>query len=269
MSVIYVLGKNSFLAQSLYTQINTIYKNIIFLSHTDINILSNVDNSDIIINFCGVNRASSFNEYNQANYHFIKNIVNILNNKRPYFIHVSSLMVYGFENKNIDDLFEYQKWFIESKLCGENYLKDIYVNDKLCIIRPANIFGYNCRPYYNNLLITLLYEKINNLSKINKINKNCYRNILSINKFCTEFINILINKKYGIFNILSNNNINLEGLIKLIHNNIPIYIDIYNGELDKFNMINNNINGINIIVNENIKEELIILEQNMKTYGNI
>ncbi len=191
-----------------------------------------------------------------------------MNNKRPYFIHVSSLMVYEFENKHIDDLFEYQEWFIKSKNCGENYLKHTYFNNKLCIIRPANIFGYNCIPYcipyYNNLLITLLYEKKNNLSKINKINKNCYRNILSINIFCTEFIDILINKKCGIFNILSNNNINLQELLILIHNNIPSYIDIYDGEYDKFNMINNNIIGTNIIVNENIKEELIILEEYMK-----
>ena len=250
----------------MYTRIKTIYKKIILLSHIDIDTLYNIDNNDIIINFCGVNRASSFNEYNQANYHFIKNIVNILNNKRPYFIHVSSLMVYGFKNKNIEELVEYQKWFIESKLCGENYLKETYVNDKLCIIRPANIFGYNCRPYYNNLLITLLYEKINNLSKINKINKNCYRNILSINNFCTEFIDILINKKHGIFNILSNNNINLEDLIKLIHNNIPLYIDIYHGEQDIFNMNNNNIIGTNIIVNENINEELTLLEEHLKTH---
>ena len=143
-------------------------------------------------------------------------------------------------------------------------MKDTYINDNLCIIRPANIFGYNCRPYYNNLLITLLYEKINNLYELNKINKNCYRNILSINKFCTEFIDILINKKHGIFNILSNNNINLEELIKLVHTNIPSYIQIYDGELDKFDITNNNIIGVNIIVNENIKEELIILEENMK-----
>ena len=264
MSVIYILGKNSFLAKNLYTRINTIYKNIVLLSHSDINILSNVDDNDTIINFCGVNRASSCNQYYQSNYHFVKHIVNILNNKRPYFIHVSSLMVYGFENKHTDDLFEYQKWFIESKLCGEKYLKDTYINDNLCIIRPANIFGYNCRPYYNNLLITLLYEKINNLYELNKINKNCYRNILSINKFCTEFIDILINKKHGIFNILSNNNINLEELIKLVHTNIPSYIQIYDGELDKFDITNNNIIGVNIIVNENIKEELIILEENMK-----
>ena len=53
MSVIYILSKSSFLAKNLYTRINTIYKNIVQLSHTYINILYNVDDKDTIINFCG------------------------------------------------------------------------------------------------------------------------------------------------------------------------------------------------------------------------
>jgi hypothetical protein len=51
MSVIYILSKSSFLAKNLYTRINTIYKNIVQLSHTYINILYNVDDKDTIINF--------------------------------------------------------------------------------------------------------------------------------------------------------------------------------------------------------------------------
>ena len=54
-------------------------------------------------------------------YYITYSIITILNKKNPYFIHVSSLMVYGFENKNINDVIDYQKWFITSKLCGENY----------------------------------------------------------------------------------------------------------------------------------------------------
>ena len=69
----------------------------------------------------------------------------------------------------------------------------------------------------------------------------------------------MINKKAGIFNIISNN-INLEHLINLIYDkNVPTSIEIYNGEIDKFNLENNNIPGIHVIVDENIKDQLIIL----------
>ena len=40
----------------------------------------------------------------------------------------------------------YQKFFINSKSDGEKFLVQNYPNNKLCIIRPSNIYGFNCKP---------------------------------------------------------------------------------------------------------------------------
>ena len=263
---IYIIGENSFLAKNIYISLKKIHNNIILLSHTNIDILTNSTDNDIIINFCGINRANSYDEYKEANHILLKHIISYLKN-RPFFIHISSLMVYGFLNKNINQLGNYQQWFIKSKLDGEQYLQNNYDITKLCIIRPSNIFGYNCKPYYNNLLSTLVYEKINKLSTINNINKNCIRNMLSIDGFCNQFIHIITNKTIGIFNIISNNNINLDKLTNYIYNNdIPNTIKLNDGDNDISNIISNDINGIDLIVEEDIVQKIKELECNMQIY---
>jgi nucleoside-diphosphate-sugar epimerase len=262
---IYLIGENSFLAKNLYLSLKKIHNNIILLTHTHIDILANAKDTDIIINFCGINRSDKYTDFEQANHYLLKHIVSYLTNK-PFFIHISSLMIYGFLNKHIDQLSYYQQWFIQSKLAGEQYLQNNYDITKLCIIRPSNIFGYNCTPYYNNLLSTLVYEKINNLSKINNINKNCIRNMLSIDGFCNKLIEIIIDKTNGSFNIISNNNISLETLISHIYNNIPDTIKLYDGDTDISNIQNTDKNTINLIVYEDIEYKIKELEHNMKIY---
>jgi nucleoside-diphosphate-sugar epimerase len=264
--MIYIIGENSFLAKNLYIHLRQKYDKILLLSHNNIEKLQDADNEDIVINFCGVNRANTYEEYDNANNLFLKTIVDKFQNK-PFLIHISSLMVYGFKNKENNELINYQKWFIDTKLKGEEYLKNNYLENKLCIIRPSNIYGYNCTPYYNNLLSTLVYEKINSFNKINKININCVRNMLSIHNFSKKIMEIIDEKKSGIYNILSNNNLTLNSIIDIIYNNnSPNYIIYDKGDLDEINLLNNTINGDNIIVDENISNEIIKLENDMIIY---
>jgi len=264
--MIYIIGENSFLAKNLYIHLRQKYDKILLLSHNNIEKLQDADNEDIVINFCGVNRANTYEEYDNANNLFLKTIVDKFQNK-PFLIHISSLMVYGFKIKENNELINYQKWFIDTKLKGEEYLKNNYLENKLCIIRPSNIYGYNCTPYYNNLLSTLVYEKINSFNKINKININCVRNMLSIHNFSKKIMEIIDEKKSGIYNILSNNNLTLNSIIDIIYNNnSPNYIIYDKGDLDEINLLNNTINGDNIIVDENISNEIIKLENDMIIY---
>lgn len=265
MCYIYIIGENSFIGKNLYLLLKTTFNNIILLSHDEIDVLKNtINNDDIIINLCGVNRANSQNDYEDGNYEFIKKLLEIINTE-PFFIHLSSLMIYGFKNKNIDDLTNYQKWFIMSKLKGEQYLINNYSKDKLTIIRPSNIYGYNCTPYYNNLLSTLVYEKINKMNMICNINTNCIRNFLSIEKLCESIKDIIIKKNPGIYNILSNNNINLKVVLSYIYDdNIPKYFVLNAGDNDIIDMYEDN--SVNIIINENINDEIKRLEQKMKVF---
>ena len=271
MSYIYIIGENSFIGKNLYLLLKKINNNIILLSHNEIHILQNViNNNDIVINVCGINRANTQSDYEDGNYNFIKNLLDLINTE-PFIIHISSLMVYGFKNKDIDDLTNYQKWFIMSKLKGEHYLINNYSKDKLTIIRPSNIYGYNCTPYYNNLLSTLVYEKINNLNKVSNVNINCVRNFLSIENLCESIKDIIIKKQTGTYNILSNNNINLNNVLSYIYDDtIPTHFILHDGENDMIdfyndNTINNN-HAVNIIINEDIFHNIKQLEKNMKTF---
>jgi dTDP-4-dehydrorhamnose reductase len=264
---IYLIGENSFLGKNVYVHLKKKYNKIVLLSHGDIDVLLEAKNDDIIINFCGVNRASSYEEYEKANYFLLKEILSRLNESRPYFIHVSSLMVYGFSNKSVEDLGDYQKWFIKTKLEGERFLRENYEKSKLCIIRPSNVYGYNCKPYYNNLLSTMVYEKLNGLSKINKINNNCVRNMISIEGFAKKVLELVGAKREGSFNIVSNNSVSLGELTSLLYNGtVPNTITLQNGEPDIPNVESDTICGVNLVVEEDLEDKIKILERDMGIY---
>ena len=217
--MIYILGCNSFIAKNLYIRLKQNNHKIILLSHSELNMLKDISDDDIIINCCGVNRADNKTDFENGNYIFVKEMYKYLE-KNPYLIHFSSLMVNGFKNNDntvFENLSDGQRWFIESKLKGDNFLLNNYDKNKLCIIRPSNIYGYNCKSYYNNILSTMVYEKIHKLNKINKINKNCYRNMISIDSVIKRIIEILEERKTGIHEIVSNNTISLEEITNIIY----------------------------------------------------
>jgi hypothetical protein len=270
MNTIFILGENSFLAKHLYILIKKQAQyNVILLNHHNYHEVKTASNHDIIINFCGINRSSSKEDYEQSNHYFLKDIINCFT-CQPFFIHISSLMVYGFQNKKIDELNNYQKWFIESKLNGEQYLSENYPENLLCIIRPSNIYGYDCTPYYNNLLSSLVYEKICGLNKINNININCVRNVLSVEKFSYKLYEFMNSKKYGKYNIMSNNTESLEKIVAHIYDDtIPEHILLNKGELDIPNTDDNIIKGINIIIEENLQNQIKLLEEQMKIFINL
>jgi dTDP-4-dehydrorhamnose reductase len=262
---IYILGKNSFIAKNLYLKLKPKINNIFLLSHNEIEKIQTIAPKDILVNCCGVNRSNTFDDYNNGNFIFVQKIINNIKKTKPFFIHISSLMVYGFKNKKISDLSEYKQWFIQTKLKAENFIKNNYENH--CIIRPSNIYGYSCQPYYNNLLSTMVYEKIKGLKRINKLNINCIRNMISIENVCNEIINIMLEKRHNIYNIISNNYINLKDLCSYLYDgNIPIHINIETGLEDVPNIDKEKLPGENIIIVENLKQNIKDLETSMKNY---
>ena len=275
---IYIVGFNGFIGKNLYLNLKQSGFDIILLSHNEIDLLIDTTFEDIVINCAGVNKSVSEEDFDKGNYLFLDKLVENVSEKnvypecgyslknKPFLIHLSSLMVYGFEDVNHNDLPLHHKWFIESKLKGEKFLIDRYNNDKLCIIRPSNVYGYNCQPYYNNLLTTLVYEKINNYQKINKLNSNCIRNMISVDSLCNEISNIIKNKTHGVFNIISDNNASLSDMIENIYNDIPDHIQIENGPRSVFDLNNENIIGKSIVVSENFNERINKLEENMRRY---
>lgn len=257
---IFILGINSFIGKELYIKLRqTLEHKIYCLSHHELSNINGITNDDIIINCCGVNRGTD-DEFLYGNYIFLQELVSALNNTTPYIIHLSSYMVNGFRDKKLEELSGYSKIFINSKLMGEEYLNSNYPANKLCIIRPSNIYGYSCEPYYNNILVTMIYETITNEYKTTSINKNCYRNFLSIDGLCNTIIGLVESKLIGTYNIVSNNTVSLKDLVDIL--NVDSNLNIMDGESS---IPNNSSNG-NIIVNENLNEKIISTKKRMKLF---
>lgn len=271
--MIYIVGRNSFIAKHLYLALKKKYQEIILLSHNEIDQLETklITGDDIVINCCGVNRASSKEEYYEGNYQFISNLCKYLSKDQPYLIHISSLMVYGFKDIPIGDMSDYQRWFIESKLKGDNYLLSTYDKDRLCIIRPSNVYGYDCKPYYNNLLTTMVYEKIRGLAKINRLNKNCIRNMISINGLVNKIAEYIEGRRNGVYNIISSNSLSLDRIIISLYNDnnndLPDYIEITDDTPSVFT-VSNEI-GETIIIEEDFDVEIKKLEKDIRSYYNL
>lgn len=266
MSTIFILSENSFLSKNFYIYAKKKHNKIFLLNHNNIDEIKNATSNDIIINFCGVNRGNSYNDYYNGNVKFLNTVLDILKNK-PFFVYISSIMINGFQDIKHENLSLNRQWFIKTKKICEETLFSKYPNNKLCMVRPSNIFGYNCLPYYNNILVSLIYDKICLKNNVTKINRNCTRNFLSVGKFSKCLFELVKDKTIGINNIISNKNFTLESALKAIYKTPPKFIEIYDGEKDVIR-INNNDNNIenNILVNENFLEEMKILEKDMKTY---
>ena len=267
-SKIYILGLSSFIAKHFYLSCKKINNNIVLLQYDQFEYLNKITSNDIVINFCGVNRADSYDDYNNGNFLFVKKYIDIIKEKLPFLLHVSSLMVCGFKDQNLDDLSNYQKWFIQSKMMGEKYIKDNYKKDRYSIIRPANVFGYSCKPYYNNLLSTIVYEKLNNLKKINNININCFQYLVSVQTLCNEMLKIIKEKKCGVFNIISQDIFSLKTVIETVYDyNIPDYIKLVEG--------NNSVpdieskEGETIVILDDFKKSVMTLEKEMNIYNEL
>ena len=210
-STIHILGKNSFIGNSLYNNIQCMNKKI--YSHTEINSLSiNLNNNDIIINCCGVNRGSDEVLYN-SNYLFIKEIINAINlYENTRLVNISSLIASDLNNNSI---------FSKSKIMGDNHIaNNITNNNNYTVLRLCNILDNGIKPYNNNFIYTLIYEKQNNI--INSTQYNVYNNslyILSMEKVLDVVIDSIINPKNEIFNVISDKIFKIHDIIKIIYCN--------------------------------------------------
>ena len=91
---------------------------------------------------------------------------------------------------------------------------------------------------------------------------------MSIEKLNEKVIDLLDNKKTGVYNIMSSNTISLLDLTNLIYNDkIPDYFNINDGDISISNL--NDEKNNNIIIDENIKNVVLKLENDMIVYDNL
>jgi len=273
---LYILGANSFIGKNLYLYLKPYINNTFLVSHDELYDIVPTQH-DIIINTCGVNRAESEQDYIAGNYGHIKKLVDWLNTPRcesqdsaslystftPYVIHLSSLAVNGVIPGN--NYWQTYEWFIKSKLASEKYIYDNYNTDRHCIVRPASVYGYSCRPYYNNILSSLVYEKVVGKCKLNELNGNSYRNVISIDGLCSA-IHDLFKDNFlpGVHNIVSNNTVSIEQMVNYTYMEDSHNIEIFHGEKEEFKKSPAGVN--NIIVTENLQDKISQLVVDMKYY---
>ena len=65
---IYILGYNSFIAKQFYLSCKKINSNIILLEYNQVEYLKKITSNDVVLNFCGVNRADTYDAYNDGNF---------------------------------------------------------------------------------------------------------------------------------------------------------------------------------------------------------
>jgi hypothetical protein len=252
----YLIGVNGFISKNIYLYLKLQKQTVVCLHHNNISVLSDMKSTDMIINCCGINRTDNVDDFYNANVIFISTIIDILtvNKIVPIIIHISSIIA-SYENTTHVN---YKK----SKIMGENLLL-LYAPHTTLIIRATNIYGYNSKPYYNNILISLMYDKLFNNKKITYIDKNTTLNLLSIDGFIEKVFELINNNITGIVCVSSICNITLEKLINIIYdNNVPSYIDIKTNESNYFGI--NSIN--NFQVNENIEHKIKLLEKQILDY---
>ena len=257
----HLIGINSFIGKNVYYELKKLKINVLCYSHNNIDEIE-LNNNDTIINCCGVNKGNTYEDFENGNFVFLTKLLSVINKNNVYLIHLSSFAVNGFKNTDIENLNNNMKFFIKSKLKGEQYLLDNYDKNNLLIVRPSNIYGYACEPYYNNILVSLVYEKIKKMQKINNLNKNCVRNYLSVEGLVNKMFEMIKNKYTGIYNIISSNNNNFEEIINCIYDTKPNYINIHDDEKSISNIEFDN----NIIIEENIYEKIKSLEYKMLKY---
>lgn len=265
---LYIIGFSGFLGQNTFFRLKKDLDTPVFgISHDGLQYLKKIKKEDIVINFCGLNRAGSRAEYLSANLGFTKKLSTILKKHgEPLLIHISSILVHGFESGELPGSKEHND-FIGSKRAAEEYLRGNYREERLCIIRPTNIIAYNAIPYYNNILVSIIKDKISGEKRINWVNRNSYRDFITFDEFVENLKIIVVSRKVGTFDITSTNSISLLSLLSKIYQDIPDHIAVMDGSPSRILVRKDSINtGGTLLCCSLTDKTLADLESKMSAY---
>jgi len=221
MTKILVTGSKGFIGQNLIQKLKQNAENII-LEFTRENTLQELEKlvllSDFIYHIAGeVRPKSSDAEFKSSNITLTQDIINILrqNNKKTSILLVSS--IHAQLQKN-----EYGKTKRESELLVENYAQES--NAKCFIYRLPHVFGEGCKPNYNSVISTWIYNTINGL-EVNVFDNSIKMHYVYIQDLIDEFILILKQEKEELY--INPQNIYATTLGKLVE-----YLNEFKNNID-------------------------------------
>jgi len=184
MNNILVTGSKGFIGKNLITRLKLDSKNNI-LEFTRDNSMKDLEElvlqSDFIYHTAGeVRSTSSDDEFKSSNVTLIKNIVDLLQkySKKTPILLVSS--IHAELQKN-----EYGKTKRESELLVQKYAND---SKATCFIyRLPHVFGEGCKPNYNSVVSTWIYNSINNF-EINVFDNSIEMHYVYVQDVVSEFV---------------------------------------------------------------------------------
>lgn len=187
MTNILVTGSNGFIGKNLLKQLELI-QNVKVLSFNRLDTLSSLEKdilkSDFIVHLAGeVRPASSDEEFRTSNVFLTASIVEILkkHNKSIPIIMASTIHAKLLKN-------EYGKTKREAELLVEEYAIEYKVSSY--IFRLPHVFGEGCKPNYNSVVSTWIFNSISGL-EINVFDRDIRMNYVYVQDIVNEFIEIL------------------------------------------------------------------------------
>ncbi|MFY9090177.1 NAD-dependent epimerase/dehydratase family protein [Arcobacter aquimarinus] len=186
---ILVTGSNGFIGKNLLKKLDSNSFNVIEFNRDDSieTLEKQIIQSHFIVHLAGEVRPNSSNDdFKSSNTLLTQNIVDII---RKYNKNTSILMASTIHAKLLKN--EYGKTKREAELLIENYSKE--TNTRCFIYRLPHVFGEGCKPNYNSVISTWIYNSIHDL-EINCFDRNIEMHYVYVQDIVDEFISIIKNQ---------------------------------------------------------------------------
>ncbi len=185
---ILVTGSNGFIGKNLLKKLIINGFNILEFNRNDSfdDLEKKIIQSDFIIHLAGeVRPNSSTDDFKNSNTLLTENIINIL---KKLNIKIPILMASTIHAKLLKN--EYGKTKREAEVLIEEYSKD--TNTNCFIYRLPHVFGEGCKPNYNSVISTWIYNSINNL-EINCFDRSIEMHYVYVQDIVEDFVSIIKN----------------------------------------------------------------------------
>lgn len=189
-----VTGSRGFIGKNLIKKLNENGFNILEFNREDSNdtLKELIKKSDYIVHLAGEVRPNSSSEdFKQSNMMLTQNIINILEEQNKQIPILMASTIHAKLLKN-----EYGKTKREAEILIEDYSKNSNVN--CSIVRLTHVFGEGCKPNYNSVISTWIYNSINNL-EVNCFDRNIEMHYVYVQDIVDEFISILKNEESELY----------------------------------------------------------------------
>ena len=181
-----VTGSNGFIGKNLLKKLDSNSFNVIEFNRDDSieTLEKQIIQTHFIVHLAGEVRPNSSNDdFKSSNILLTQNIVDIIRNNNK---NIPILMASTIHAKLLKN--EYGKTKREAELLIENYSKE--TNTRCFIYRLPHVFGEGCKPNYNSVISTWIYNSIHDL-EINCFDRNIEMNYVYVQDIVDDFISII------------------------------------------------------------------------------